>query len=241
MGTENRVEPDRTDAPRVVRRREDVVTLIVAVVVCLLATVALGSVQRIPEAERAVFVAINDLPGWIGVVVIPVMQLGVFWAGPLAAFVLFLFRRRTAGASVLVATVAAYLIARLSKHVVGRERPAGLIEDLHLRDAAEGLGFPSGHSAVAMALVLALVPYLAWRWRYVLFAAPVIVAFARIYVGAHLPLDVVAGLAIGAAAAALTHLAFGVPTNTPSQRIRTSGSASRRRIVRASSASEGRR
>lgn len=225
------MEADRTDAPRVVRRRGDVITLIVAIAAGLLATVALGPVQRIPDAERAVFVAINDLPGWIGVVVIPVMQLGVFWAGPLVAFALFLWRRRTAGAAVLIATIAAYLIARLSKRAVGRDRPGGLIEDLHLRDAAEGLGFPSGHAAVATALVLALVPYLIWRWRYLLFAAPVIVAFARIYVGAHLPLDVVAGIAIGAAAASLTHLAFGVPVHVRSPRIRTTATPNRQGTV----------
>lgn len=212
------MEPDRSSAPRVVRRRADVITLIAAVAVGLLSTVALGSVQRVPDAERAVFVAINDLPGWVGILVIPVMQLGVFWAGPVVAFALFLWGRRSAGVAVLAATVGAYLIARYSKHLVGRDRPAGLLEDLHLRDAAEGLGFPSGHSAVAMALIVALVPYLAWRWRYVLFAAPVIVAFARVYVGAHLPLDVVAGMAIGAAAASLAHLAFGVPARARSAR-----------------------
>jgi undecaprenyl-diphosphatase len=62
--------------------------------------------------------------------------------------------------------------------------------------------------------VLAIVPYLAWKWRYALLALPLVVAFARVYVGAHLPLDVVAGFAIGAAAASLTHLAFGIPVTT---------------------------
>jgi glycosyltransferase 2 family protein len=220
------MEPDPTDAPRVVRRRADLIVLCVAVIVVFLSTVALGSIQRVPDQERAVFEAINGLPAWIAWLVVPVMQLGVFWAGPLVAFALFVWGRRTAGAAVLVATVGAYLIARIAKQFVGRERPDALIDKLNLRDAAEGLGFPSGHSAVAAALVLAIVPYLAWRWRYALLALPLIVAFARVYVGAHLPLDVVAGLAIGAGAASLTHLAFGVPV-TSERRPRSAPSSPR--------------
>jgi undecaprenyl-diphosphatase len=208
------MEPDRTDAPSVVRRRADVIVFCIAVIVVFLSTVALGPIQRVPDEERAVFEAINGLPAWIAWLVVPVMQLGVFWAGPLVAFALFLWGRRTAGAAVLVATLGAYLIARIAKQFVGRERPDALIDQLNLRDAAEGLGFPSGHSAVAAALVLAIVPYLAWKWRYALLALPLVVAFARVYVGAHLPLDVVAGFAIGAAAASLTHLAFGIPVTT---------------------------
>jgi membrane-associated phospholipid phosphatase len=44
---------------------------------------------------------------------------------------------------------------------------------------------------------------------------PVFMAFARVYVGAHLPLDVVSGAAIGAAMPSVLHLLFGVPL-TPS-------------------------
>jgi undecaprenyl-diphosphatase len=195
----------------VVRRARDVVALSAAVLVAAGSTLALGRVDRIPPAEAAVFQAVNGLPGWVSVVAVPVMQLGVFWAPAVVALVLVALKRRMAGAAVLTAGVAAYVAARLSKMAVGRARPRELLDVIVLRDSAEGLGFPSGHAAVAMAIVVALVPYLAWRWRWTLFAVPVIVAFARVYVGAHLPLDVVAGAAIGVATASLTHLAFGVP------------------------------
>ena len=44
-----------------------------------------------------------------------------------------------------------------------------------------------------------------------LLSFPVLVALARVYVGAHLPLDVVGGAALGVAVAAGVHLALGRP------------------------------
>ena len=80
---------------------------------------------------------------------------------------------------------------------------------------ASGLGFPSGHAAVAAAVVVAALPYLPRRWRGPVLLFPAFMAFARVYVGAHLPLDVVSGAAIGTATAAVLHLMLGVPL-TPS-------------------------
>lgn len=128
----------------------------------------------------------------------------------MAVLFLVLRRRRTAVAEV-AAGYGAYLIARFAKLFFGRARPGDLLADITLRDEVSGLGFPSGHSAVSMALVLAVLPYLSGRWRWALLAIPLVVGFARVYVGAHLPLDVVGGWAIGVFAASGIHLILGVP------------------------------
>src|SRR5204862_8021124 len=84
--------------------------------------------------------------------------------------------------------------------------------DVIVRGAAQlGFGYPSGHSAVSAALAFAALPYLPARWRWWVLVVPVIVGFARVYVGAHLPLDVVGGWAIGIACAFAVHLAVARP------------------------------
>ena len=48
----------------------------------------------------------------------------------------------------------------------------------------EGLGFVSGHAAVAFALATVVSPYVRREWRWVPFALAAVVAVARVHVGA---------------------------------------------------------
>jgi glycosyltransferase 2 family protein len=73
----------------------------------------------------------------------------------------------------------------------------------------------SGHSAVAVALATVASPFLGRRARRVAWTLAALVCVARIYVGSHLPFDVVGGAALGWAAGALVLLVFGAPTGHP--------------------------
>jgi len=85
---------------------------------------------------------------------------------------------------------------KLVKPLIGRGRPADLLDDVRVRGAAQsGLGFPSGHAAVSM--TLALVATRSTRVHSAALAAALVAGISRIYVAAHLPLDVVAGTAAG--------------------------------------------
>ena len=102
------------------------------------------------------------------------------------------------GASALVAGTIVWAGVKLVKPVIGRGRPQHHLDRVSVRGQAQtGLGYPSGHSAVALTLALAA----ARDSRPATRAAAVSVAgatgVARMYVGAHLPHDVAGGLAIG--------------------------------------------
>src|SRR4029453_13412569 len=73
-----------------------------------------------------------------------------------------------------------------------------------------------GHRAVAVALATVASPFLGRRARRVAWTLAGLVCVARIYVGSHLPLDVVGGAALGWAAGALVLLVFGAPSGHPS-------------------------
>ena len=161
--------------------------------------------RPIPDLEVDAFRAVNDLPGGLEIPLWLPMQFGAVAAVPITALVALWFwrRRLERPAALLAAGVAAWLLAKVLKDIPNRGRPATYLDDVELRGGAiggghnEGLGFPSGHAAVAFALATVLWPYLPPRWRWVPFAAAVIVGFGRMYFGAHLPLDIVGGAAFG--------------------------------------------
>ena len=113
-------------------------------------------------------------------------------------------------AAALVASQVAWWGAKWVKGLVGRGRPSEYIANVHLREHAGGLGYASGHSAVAFALAAVVVPSLPRRWQPVVWIIAVVVAFGRIYAGAHLPLDVVGGAGLGLLVGTLSRWAFGL-------------------------------
>jgi len=102
-------------------------------------------------------------------------------------------------ALVLLAVAAADGIAGLVKAAVGENRPS---EPDPLVTIPHSHSFPSGHTATAVAgavVLSSLVPRAAPA--FVLLAAAI--AFSRLYVGAHYPLDIAGGAVLGAATALL--------------------------------------
>jgi membrane-associated phospholipid phosphatase len=128
------------------------------------------------------------------------MQYGTFGTVPAAAVVALARRRPRLALAFGVGGTAAWLVAKAEKRIVGRGRPATLLEHVAVRGTEKGdRGFPSGHAAVSAALTVVAWPYASNRWRATLAALAGFVSFARMYVAAHLPLDVVGGSALGLA------------------------------------------
>jgi len=160
--------------------------------------------------------AVNGLPGWL---VWPVRGVMVFGTtgGALAVVALVgmgtLWRARDGTGwvahrrpgwtptivSLLTAVVGARVAFEVLKRIVDRKRPSGFLTELphlHVRDHAAGLGYPSGHATMSMAVALTLSA--CWpRARWPVVALAVAVSLGRLYVGVHLPLDVAGGMALG--------------------------------------------
>jgi undecaprenyl-diphosphatase len=109
-------------------------------------------------------------------------------------------RKPRLAASIAVGGTAAWVTAKAAKRVVARGRPASIIEGVEQRGAEEGdHGFPSGHAAVSTTMTVVLWPEVSTGWRWTIASLTALVPFGRMYVGAHLPLDLVGGSALGLA------------------------------------------
>ena len=146
-------------------------------------------------------VANNALLAALAIAVAYINWNGLVWwtSGVLVARARSWGRRGLWGAlTVFVGLVDAWLVAELLKLVVRRPRPFTVVLDLPptLITEPTSFSFPSGDAAFAFGAAVALgrvAP--AWRLPALLFA--VAVAFARVAVGVHYPLDVLAGALIG--------------------------------------------
>jgi undecaprenyl-diphosphatase len=123
---------------------------------------------------------------------------------PILSAVAALGGRRRLATDLAVAGTSAWLLAKALKPIAGRARPAGALPDVVTREAIGGdLGWVSGHTAVATALGVTLAPELPPVVAPVLGVVVATVGFGRMYVGAHLPHDVVGGVGLGLVVSAL--------------------------------------
>ena len=167
--------------------------------------------NTVPAAEERVFQVVNDLPDLLWPIVRGPMQLGsVVGALVVAAAVWFIARDRRLALAVVIASQGAFWTARIVKAVVDRGRPADLLDGIEVRERATGLGYLSGHTAVAFAVAAVLAPSLPRPWRPVVYLVAAVVGFARIHGGVHLPLDVVGGIGVGLLWGTLTRWSLGL-------------------------------
>lgn len=195
----------------VVRRWSDLWLLVAGLGLLVLAAIPVYG-GHVSGAEAAVFRALNGTTVLPFAVVWPVMQLGNFFAVPVAAVVATAFRKWLLAVELLVAGAGVYFLAKQVKRVVVRGRPDEYLAGVVHRGApARGLGFVSGHAAVVTALLVVAWPWLNRPARIVCVVLAVLVCLARVYVSAHLPLDVVGGAALGLAVGAAVRVLLGRP------------------------------
>ena len=162
--------------------------------------------ERIPSYEERVFRWANGADDRLRIPVRAIMQAGTFGTVPAVAVVAYLAGRRRLAVTVLAAGTAAWYGAKAAKPLGGRARPQGVLgERVRLREGIEGnLGWVSGHTCVATTTAFVLADDLPGWMKPVLASIVAITGFGRMYVGAHLPHDVVGGAGLGMMISAVT-------------------------------------
>jgi undecaprenyl-diphosphatase len=99
----------------------------------------------------------------------------------------------------VVVGIGGWWAAKGVKALVRRGRPASLLGGVAPRRGTptDGSGFLSGHVTVATGLAAVAAPNLGPVGRSLAYGLVGVVGFARLHVAAHLPLDVVGGVALG--------------------------------------------
>ncbi len=205
--------PSRLDTGRVRRHADDILRVVIGSIGLLVISL-LAVTLPLNAVERDLFRVVNDLPAWIEPGLVVIMQAGAFATAIAATAIALAARRPRLARDLAIAGGVAWLGAKALKALVGRGRPTTLLTGVVTHGTATGLGFPSGHTALAAALAAAAGPYLPRPIRRLLWAVVALVAVARIYVGAHLPSDVVGGLLLGWTIGSAIHLIIGSPTWT---------------------------
>ncbi|WP_405247299.1 phosphatase PAP2 family protein [Cellulophaga sp. Asnod2-G02] len=111
------------------------------------------------------------------------------------------------------------LLTGLTKELVGRIRPsadAELNTLIRIIKGSDGFSFFSGHSAFSFSLTTIVVLFIKerFKWSWAFYCWPIFLAFSRIYVGVHYPVDLITGAVVGIVSANLfykIYLKFIVP------------------------------
>jgi glycosyltransferase 2 family protein len=162
---------------------------------------------RVGPAERRLFGVINDLPDGLNAPLWIMMQAGALGAAPVAAAAAHCAGRDRLARRLLLGGTLTWGLSKVVKRLVRRPRPAALIAGTRRRGHDQaGLGFVSGHAGVAAGMCAAVAGDVGPAGRCAAAGAAATVAVARMYIGAHLPLDIIGGAGLGIAVEAALEL-----------------------------------
>ena len=162
---------------------------------------ALEARRGLRQWERSIYRVVNDAPDLVAPLAWAPMQAGSLSAPFALAGWSYWRSRRLDPALVYASTgLTTWLVAKGVKTIVGRGRPYDHDPTTRLRLATQtdgSLGYVSGHAAVAATLATIVSRDRSAATGIALHGFALGVGVTRIYAGAHLPLDVVGGAALG--------------------------------------------
>jgi undecaprenyl-diphosphatase len=125
----------------------------------------------------------------------------------LAAILAIVWRRPYVFPLVVVADLAAEGASDTLKAAIGRARPVDhpLVHRLHSHS------FPSSHATISFACAATLARFATRGEAVALYLLAAAIAYSRVYVGVHWPLDVIGGAVLGLLIARALQMLRGVP------------------------------
>ncbi|HSW75252.1 MAG TPA: phosphatase PAP2 family protein [Candidatus Saccharimonadales bacterium] len=174
----------------------------------LLASTYLAHKQIMGPGEVKVFRHINNMPDSLKILgKATSIAKNSTWIAVVAVVLAFAWRKWRLAWQMAGSILAGYVVTFGLKHFIHRPRPAELLTGVHLRWSDTGAGFPSGHVMVVTVILLTLMPYLPKMWRWIVPVAGIgVVAWSRMYLGLHAPLDIVGGFAVGVGVVTFIHI-----------------------------------
>ncbi len=176
------------------------------VLVALLSLFAVLTLSLIWSAGQRldawVFMLMNTrgYPIWLDHCMWLATQLGNLLAAFVAAFVLFLLYDRDLAVEIVFGTLTLWLLVEIIKALSDRDRPFLVLDKTRVIGRREkGDSFPSGHTTQIFFLMTLFIHrfQLGIGQSIALYAVAALVGFTRIYVGAHYPRDIIAGVVLG--------------------------------------------
>ena len=198
-----------------VERHPGDVIRVVAGLATLAALAFIATSDRITVFEADITRLVVDLPSPVTGTLEALRWLGSLPAVAVFAALALLARRPRLARDLVVAGLLAELLTAGLDAIVDRGEPGDLVSGVVQRITTDVQGFPSPTTAVAAAMAAAAAPYLPRTIRRLTWVGVALAGLAVVHLGAHLPLDVLGGAALGWAVGAGTHLVFGTPSVRP--------------------------
>ena len=159
--------------------------------------------SRISQFDSTLMLKVN--PGMLNPVLntifTTITHFGSSLAVALFGIILYIAGYKREGILILASIVIGTLVLAPLKLIVHRPRPYLTLHDVIPLEKEAGASFPSGHSERAFALASLLTDTETFKKSYVmkliLYTYSTLIAFSRVYIGVHYPLDVIAGSVLG--------------------------------------------
>ena len=156
--------------------------------------------QRVDVWAFLFFNLRGSRPLWLDWTMLGFTQIGSIMGALAIGLFLFLAGDRLVAYEFILGSITLWIVVELVKALVRRSRPAFRVTQARIVGyRAIGRSFPSGHTSQAFFTVTLIAPYFhASAWVvFLLYGVALLVGVTRMYVGAHYPRDVLAGVILG--------------------------------------------